>query len=86
MGCASASRSSCLDVVPEATRLWKPEMAPQAIVMNSAGNKKPDAAALFSPFATKKSVKAGMSRLAALPMRLAPAMPTMASAIMPYSR
>ena len=47
MGCASASLSSCLDVVPEATRLWKPEMAPQAMVMNSAGNRKPEAAALF---------------------------------------
>ena len=47
MGCAWLSLSSCLDVVPEATRLWKPEMAPHAMVMNSAGNRKPEAAALF---------------------------------------
>ncbi len=29
--------SSCLDVVPDETRLWKPEMAPQAMVMNRKG-------------------------------------------------
>ena len=83
MGCASASRSSCLEVVPEATRLWKPEMAPQAMVMNSAGNKKPEAATLDVPAAAEKPVNAGMSSEAALPMTPAPMIPTSARAIMP---
>jgi len=30
-----------LGVVPEATREWKPEMAPHAIVMNANGNSFP---------------------------------------------
>ena len=34
---ASVSRLSCLEVVPDATRPWKPEMAPQAMVTNSRG-------------------------------------------------
>ena len=38
MGFASVSLSSCLEVVPEETREWKPEMAPQAMVVNSTGN------------------------------------------------
>ena len=29
--------SSCFDVVPELTRPWKPEIAPQAMVTNSSG-------------------------------------------------
>ena len=29
----------CLEAVPEATREWKPDTAPQAMVTNSAGNK-----------------------------------------------
>ncbi len=34
---ASVSLSICLAVVPEATREWKPEIAPQAMVMNRNG-------------------------------------------------
>ena len=83
MGCASLSWSSCLDVVPEATRLWKPEIAPHAMVMNSAGNRKPVVATLLSPFTAVKPVNAGMSRLVAAPVTPAPMMPTSASAIMP---
>ena len=37
MGFASVSLSSCLEVVPEETREWKPEMAPQAMVVNRTG-------------------------------------------------
>ena len=83
MGCASASRSSCLEVVPEATRLWKPEMAPQAMVMNSAGNRKPEAATFEVPAAAAKPVNAGMSSEAASPVMPAPMIPTSARAIMP---
>ena len=69
--------------MPEATRLWKPEMAPQAMVMNSAGNKKPEAATLDVPAVAAKPVNAGMSNEAASPAMPAPTMPTSASAIMP---
>ena len=41
MGFAFASLSSCLEDVPVEIRLWKPEHAPQATVMNNAGNKVP---------------------------------------------
>ena len=34
---ASVSLLSCLDVVPDPTSPWNPEMAPQAIVTNSSG-------------------------------------------------
>ena len=37
MSLAWPSLSSCLEVVPEAIRLWKPEIAPQAMVMKSTG-------------------------------------------------
>ena len=36
---ASFSLSSCLDVVPEPISEWNPEMAPQAMVINSTGNR-----------------------------------------------
>jgi hypothetical protein len=36
---ASVSRLSCLEVVPLATIEWKPEQAPQAIVMKSTGKR-----------------------------------------------
>ena len=52
--------SSCFEVVPEATRLWKPEIAPQAMVMNSAGKRKPLAATLESPAAANAPVNAGI--------------------------
>ena len=38
---ASVSRLICLEVVPEPTSEWNPEMAPQATVTNSAGNRYP---------------------------------------------
>ena len=37
MGRASVAFSTCFDVVPDETRPWKPEMAPQAMVMNRKG-------------------------------------------------
>ena len=37
----SLSLFSILGVVPEATSAWKPEMAPQAIVMKTKGNNGP---------------------------------------------
>ena len=36
----------CLDAVPEDTREWKPETAPQAIVTNKIGN-------IYCPFTLK---------------------------------
>jgi len=38
---ASVSLSSILGVVPEATSAWKPEIAPQAIVMKRNGKSGP---------------------------------------------
>ena len=57
MGFASVSLSSCLEVVPEETREWKPEIAPQATVVNRIGKR------YCTPFplSTAKPVKAGNS-------------------------
>ena len=41
MGRMSLSLSTIFDVVPELIRAWKPEMAPQAIVMKQNGNRGP---------------------------------------------
>ena len=41
MTLASFSELICLEVVPEPTKLWKPEMAPQATVMNRTGKRVP---------------------------------------------
>ena len=41
MGLMSRSLASCLEEVPVAIMLWKPEQAPQATVINSAGNRGP---------------------------------------------
>ena len=41
MALAWASLSSRFEEVPVETRQWKPEQAPQATVMNSAGNRVP---------------------------------------------
>ena len=38
MGRVSRSLSICLLVVPEPTKPWKPDTAPQAMVMNRKGN------------------------------------------------
>ena len=37
MALASGMRSSCFEVVPLETRPWKPEIAPQAMVMKMIG-------------------------------------------------
>ena len=37
MSLAFFSLSSCLELVPELTKEWKPEMAPQATVTNRTG-------------------------------------------------
>ena len=79
MGLASRSWSSCLAVVPEPTREWKPEMAPQAMVTNRAGNIVPSLV-----MGSLKAVKAGISMWAAsAPVRPAPMTPTAAITIMP---
>ena len=77
------SRSICFDVVPDATRLWKPEMAPHAMVMNSAGNRKPLVATLLSPTSAVNPVNAGMSRFETWPVMPAPTMPMSDRTIMP---
>ena len=41
MRLASPSRLHCLAVVPDETRQWKPEMAPQAMVTNIIGHISP---------------------------------------------
>ena len=51
------SRSASLGVVPDEIRAWKPEMAPQAIVMNTNGNTGP---AKTSPVPSMNGVTAGM--------------------------
>ena len=61
-------------------------MAPQAMVMNSAGKRKPLVATFDVPAAAVKPVNAGICRFVAAPMRDAPRMPMTASKIMPYSR
>src|SRR5262245_27570491 len=38
----SGSLSTIFDVVPVETSAWKPEIAPQAIVMNTNGNSAPE--------------------------------------------
>src|SRR5690606_22155167 len=45
---ASVSLSNCLEEVPDDTSPWKPEMAPQAMVMNSSGNQEMSASGLVA--------------------------------------
>jgi len=72
--------------VPEPTREWKPEMAPQAMVTNRAGNTEPRELPVGARVSTQP-VKAGMSMWAAsAPVRPAPMTPTAAMIIMAYSR
>ena len=52
-----ASLEIIFGVVPEAISAWKPEMAPQAIVMKTKGNTGP---ANTSPVPSTKRVTAGM--------------------------
>ena len=70
---ASPSLLSCLEVVPEAIRLWKPETAPQATVMNRVGN-----SILLPTVKPLKGVR--------ITVGLEPRMPMTAAAIMKYSR
>ncbi len=64
---ASRSWSSCLEVVPEPTREWNPEIAPQAMVINRAGNTVPREAEApvlaLTVMVSVQPVKAGMGRL-----------------------
>ena len=55
---ASVSRSSSLGVVPLAISEWKPEIAPQAIVMKQKGKTLP---AKTGPLPSMKRVSAGSS-------------------------
>ena len=54
---ASLSRVSILGVVPEATRAWKPLIAPQAMVMKAKGKSLP---AKTGPVPSMNRVIAGM--------------------------
>ena len=74
IGFASASLLSCLEVVPVATREWKPEHAPQATVINSAGN--------MGPIPVRQPRNAGNSNVA-VPVKPEIRMPTIARIIMP---
>ena len=53
----SDSLSSILDVVPELMRAWKPEMAPQAMVMKQKGKSGPG---MIGPPPDTYWVKAGI--------------------------
>ena len=54
---ASGSRSSSFGVVPDEMSAWKPEIAPQAIVMNANGNSLP---ANTGPVPSMNCVSAGI--------------------------
>ena len=55
----SASLRSSFGVVPLEISEWKPEIAPQAIVMNTKGKREP---AKIGPDPSTKRVSAGMRR------------------------
>ena len=80
MGFASVSLSSCLEVVPEETREWKPEMAPQAMVVKSTG--KMGLPAPVSGLVTTKVLTAGRLSMEGWARNTA----TTARASMAYSR
>ena len=64
-------------MVPEAMREWKPEMAPQAIVMKQKGNTLP---AKIGPVPSTKRVSAGRwisGRIATMPAASAPTVPSL---------
>lgn len=54
----SLQRSSIFGVVPDATNAWKPEIAPQAIVIEMKGQTGP---AKIGPSPLTNSVRAGIS-------------------------
>ncbi len=56
---ACDSRSINLGVVPEEMRAWKPDTAPQAMVMNRNGNSVPENT---GPVPSMKRVVAGILR------------------------
>ena len=53
----SVSLSTILEVVPELIRAWKPEMAPQAMVMKANGKSGPG---MIGPPPPANSVNAGI--------------------------
>ena len=55
----SRSLSSILGVVPDEISAWKPDTAPQAMVMNRNGNRLPDQT---GPLPSMKRVSAGICR------------------------
>ena len=72
MGLASFSLASCFDEVPVEIRAWKPEQAPQATVMKSAGN--------IGPIFVLQPVNIGMEKLV-VPVRAETKMPMTAMPI-----
>ena len=70
---ASASLETCLEEVPEDTREWKPDRAPQATETKSTGN--------IMPLLVEKPVKAG-AVMVALPWKPRTKMPRTAQTIM----
>ena len=70
---ASASFSTCLEEVPEDTRLWNPESAPHATETNRTGN--------IIPEAVVKPVNTG-AVIVAWPLAPSTTMPSTAHAIM----
>ena len=72
---ACCSFSIIFGVVPEAMRAWKPDTAPQAMVMNRNGNRVPDQA---GPVPSMKRVIAGICSVGAtntIPMASAAMVP-----------
>ena len=59
MNRAWVSFSSIFGVVPEATSAWKPDTAPQAMVMNRNGNRPPENT---GPVPSTKRLTAGIFR------------------------
>ena len=72
---ASVSRSSCFEVVPLATMEWKPEQAPQAMVMNNTGSSG-GVAPLNSKSLASETAGATMVRLPESPPTTTPTTPT----------
>ncbi|STD42362.1 Uncharacterised protein [Edwardsiella tarda] len=67
------SLASIFGVVPEAMSAWKPETAPQAMVINKKGNRSP---AQTGPLPSMKRVSAGICSVGRM-IRMPMASPTM---------
>ena len=78
-GSMSVSLETCLDEVPEETRLWKPERAPQATETNIRGKRYWPLAASFAKVALLATMGAVM---VALPWTASAKMPNTAQTIM----